>query len=149
MDEQHSRSQRKFGCAPYCTATFINDENLVFYMHSIDDEGVTRSNVMTKAGAAAKSKAKVAHCEAMKSIVAIFEDSGCSLRYFVTDQSTDGSGDAESYFRPVWEKFIMNFDIWHKVKEFDAIFKTIACERVYARGTYCEFSFNLFSCHLQ
>lgn len=63
MDEQHSRSQRKFGSAPYCTATFINSKGLICLMKHVDDEAVENTTVKTKAGVNAKSKAKIAHCE--------------------------------------------------------------------------------------
>jgi hypothetical protein len=45
--------------------------------------------VLTKAGTAAKSKAKVAHCEGMAALVKIFETSEATLRHFCSDQATD------------------------------------------------------------
>jgi hypothetical protein len=136
MDEQHSRSQRKFGSAPYCTATFLNAQGLIFLMHSVDQGDVDISNVVTKAGSPAKSKAKVAHCEGMQQVVELFSD-GPSLRHFCTDQSSDGQSDAEKYFRPAWNDFHMNFDIWHKVKEFDGLWKAFCSKREYSRGMFC------------
>lgn len=136
MDEQHSRSQRKFGAAPYCTASFLNKDGLICHMVSVDDDAVAASSVLTKAGKAAKSKAKVAHCEGMAEIARAFKDSGCSLRHFCSDQATDACSDAESYFRPVWKDFRHNFDIWHKVKEFDSLWKTFCLRRLYPRGVF-------------
>lgn len=136
MDEQHSRSQRKFGAAPYCTATFMNAQGLIFLMHSVDQSAVDKTAVLTKAGTQAKSKAKVAHCEGMQAVVDYFGPTDTSLRHFCTDQSTDGSSDAETYFRPTWTDFHMNYDIWHKVKEFDQLWKTFCCKRERARGIY-------------
>lgn len=134
MDEQHSRSQRKFGHAPYCTATFINQHHLIFQMVSVDDEAVKKSTVKTKAGAAAKSKAKVSHCSGMEAVAAYFGPKDTKLRHFCTDQSSDGASDAEVYFRPQWPDFHCNYDIWHKLKDFDYLWKTFATKRVCARG---------------
>jgi hypothetical protein len=146
MDEQHSRSQRKFGAAPYCTATFINAQGQIFLMHSVDQSAVDVSEVVTKAGTAAKSKAKVAHCEGMKKVVDCFGDTDTSLRHFCTDQSSDGASDAETYFRPVWKEFQTNYDIWHKVKDFDCFWKSFCKQREVARGMFrCIFFVSLFT----
>lgn len=134
MDEQHSRSQRKFGSAPYCTASFLNKDGLICLMKNVDDEDVKKTTVLTKAGKSAKSKAKVAHCEGMAAIVKIFKTSKSTLRHFCSDQSSDACSDAEVYFRPVWETFRHNFDIWHKIKEFDSLWKTFCLRRLYSRG---------------
>lgn len=134
MDEQHSRSQRKFGAAPYCTASFLNTDGLICLMHSVDEEAVKKTTVLTKAGTAAKSKAKVAHCEGMAALVKIFETSEATVRHFCSDQATDACSDADLYFRKPWPTFRHNFDIWHKVKEFDALWKTFCLRRLYARG---------------
>ena len=119
MDEQHSRLQRKFGAAPYCTASFLNKDSLICLMVNVDDVAVKKSTVLTKAGQAAKSKAKVAHCEGMAVLVELFKTTDSTLRHFCCDQSSDGLSDAESYFRTIWRNYRVNFDIWHKVKEFD------------------------------
>ena len=113
MDEQHSRSQRKFGAAPYCTASFLNQDSLICLMVNVDDDAVEKSTVLTKAGKAAKSKAKVAHCEGMAALVKVFKGTESSLRHFCCDQSSDGLSDAEAHFRSVWKGFRVNFDIWH------------------------------------
>lgn len=134
MDEQHSRSQRKFGSAPYCTATFLNKDSLVFQMVNVDQDAVESSSVTTKAGTAAKSKAKVSHCLAMQGVVDYFQGTETSLRHFCTDQSSDGCSDGELYFRSVWPDYHSNYDIWHKVKEFDQLWKAYCCEREYPRG---------------
>lgn len=136
MDEQHSRSQRKFGCAPFCTATFLNEDSLVFQMVSVDDGCVKPSGVTTKAGEPAKSKAKVSHCLGMRGIVDYFRDTGTNLRHFCTDQSSDGASDAEIYLRPVWPDFYCNFDIWHKIKEFDGLWQTFCTARECPRGAF-------------
>lgn len=141
MDEQHSRSQRKFGAAPYCTASFLNKEGLICLMVSVDDAAVAASSVLTKAGKAAKSKAKVAHCEGMTTIVEMFKDSGSSLRHFCSDQATDACSDADVYFRPVWPGFRHNFDIWHKVKDFDSLWKAFCLRRLYARGVFVSIDY--------
>jgi hypothetical protein len=107
----------------------------VCLMISVDDAAVAKSKVKTKAGKAAKSKAKVSHCEGMKAIVEVFKKSKAKLEHFCTDQSADGSSDAEEYFRPIWKDFKPSYDIWHKVKEFDAIWKTLCTNRECARGT--------------
>lgn len=140
MDEQHSRSQRKFGSAPYCTATFLNASHLIFQMVSVDQDAVDKSNVMTKAGAPAKSKAKVAHCLGMQRLVEYFGP-WAKLRHFCVDQSSDGASDSESYFRPTWPDFRISYDIWHKLKEFDHLWKTFACKRECARGMRLNFNF--------
>lgn len=139
MDEQHSRSQRKFGCAPYCTATFLNNKSLIFQMISVDENIVKSSNVTTKAGEPAKSKAKVAHCLGMKGIVEYFEDTDSKLRHFCTDQSSDGGSDGELYFRDVWPDYHCSYDVWHKIKEFDGLWKSFCTKRVVSRGIvlYC------------
>lgn len=134
MDEQHSRSQRKFGCAPFCTCTFINSEGLICNMLSVDEDAAANTTVMTKAGTVAKSKAKISHCEGMKQIVELFKDTSSSLTHFCTDQSTDGASDAESYFRSVWPDFRTNYDVWHKVKEFDMLWKSFCHKRLVKRG---------------
>lgn len=144
MDEQHSRSQRKFGPAPYCTCTFLNEHSLVCLMISVDDAAVEKSKVTTKAGTLAKSKAKVSHCEGMMAIVKVFKNSNATLEHFCTDQSADGSSDAEQYFRPVWKDFRASYDIWHKVKEFDGLWKALCTKRECSRGmltTSVSFSF--------
>lgn len=141
MDEQHSRSQRKFGAAPYCTASFLNKDSLICLMVNVNDEAVKNSTVLTKAGKAAKSKAKVAHCEGMATIVKIFKDTESNLRHFCCDQSSDGLSDAETYFRGVWNEFRVNFDIWHKVKEFDALWKTFCLRRLCPRGMFVGVEF--------
>lgn len=143
MDEQHSRSQRKFG-APYCTASFLNQHSLICLMVNVDDNAVKNTTVLTKAGKAAKSKAKVAHCEGMAKLVTIFKDSESSLRHFCCDQSSDGLSDAETHFRKVWEGFRVNFDIWHKTKEFDSLWKTFCSRRVCPRGVSSCFIFLSF-----
>ena len=134
MDEQHSRSQRKFGCAPYCTATFLNEKGLIFQMLSVDDDAVKASAVTTKAGEPAKSKAKVAHCLGMKAIVDYFRRTNSKLRHFCTDQSSDGGSDGEAYFRDVWPDYHCSYDVWHKIKEFDGAWKAFCSERECARG---------------
>jgi hypothetical protein len=134
MDEQHSRSQRKFGSAPYCTATFLNNKSLIFEMVSVDEDIVKSSNVTTKAGDPAKSKAKVAHCLGMKGIVDYFGSTETDLRHFCTDQSSDGTSDSEAYFRSVWPDYYCSYDVWHKVKEFDALWKSFCSVRVRAYG---------------
>src|SRR5882672_8215703 len=134
MDEQHSRSQRKFGSAPYCTATFLNEKSLIFQMISVDEDIVKNSTVKTKAGEPAKSKAKVAHCLGMKGIVDYFQGTKSSLRHFCTDQSSDGGSDAELYFGSVWPDYNMSYDVWHKIKEFDALWNTFCSQREYPRG---------------
>ena len=139
MDEQHSRSQRKFGCAPYCTATFLNEKSLIFQMLSVDDDAVKTSGVTTKAGDPAKSKAKVAHCLGMKTIVDHFQHAGPKLRYFCTDQSSDGGSDGGAYFRAVWPDYHCSYDVWHKIKEFDGLWKAFCSERECARGKYSLF----------
>ena len=46
MDEQHSRSQRSFGSAPYCTATILNSRhNQIFVMVNVDDDAVAASSM--------------------------------------------------------------------------------------------------------
>jgi hypothetical protein len=136
MDEQHSRSQRKFGSAPYCTATFLNKKSLIFQMISVDEDIVKTSTVTTKAGDPAKSKAKVAHCLGMQGIVDYFESTKTELRHFCTDQSSDGGSDGEAYFREVWPDFYCSYDVWHKVKEFDALWKSFCSVRERAYGVY-------------
>lgn len=136
MDEQHSRSQRKFGAAPYCTCTFLNEDSLICMMISVDDNAVEKSKVKTKAGEPAKSKAKVSHCEGMKAIVDAFKKSDSTLEHFCTDQSSDGSADAEQYFRSVWKNYKPSYDIWHKVKEFDGLWKTLCTKRECLRGVF-------------
>jgi hypothetical protein len=136
MDEQHSRSQRKFGAAPYCTCTFLNEDSLICMMISVDDNAVEKSKVKTKAGEPAKSKAKVSHCEGMKAIVDAFKKSNSTLEHFCTDQSSDGSADAEQYFRSVWKNYKPSYDIWHKVKEFDGLWKTLCTKRECLRGMF-------------
>jgi hypothetical protein len=145
MDEQHSRSQRKFGAAPFSTATFLNDMGMIFLMHSVDQNAADVTKVKTKQGTTAKSKAKISHCEGMEAIVDIFGDSGTALRHFCTDQSTDGASDAETYFRETWPGFHMNFDIWHKVKEFEQLWKTFCLKRDHARGNLIEQIVGIFS----
>jgi hypothetical protein len=140
MDEQHSRSQRKFGSAPYCTATFLNKDSLIFQMVSVDDDIVKSSTVTTKAGEPAKSKAKVAHCLGMKGIVDYFQRRS-QLRHFCIDQSSDGASDAETYFRPAWPDFFCSYDVWHKIKEFDGLWKAFCSERERPRGSYDCFPF--------
>lgn len=134
MDEQHSRSQRKFGAAPFCTCTFINSKSLICNMISIDDEAASKTPVLTKAGLVAKSKAKISHCQGMEQIVQQFKDTNSKLTHFCTDQSADGASDAENYFRVVWPEYKANYDIWHKVKEFDGLWKTFCSKRTVARG---------------
>lgn len=135
MDEQHSRSQRKFGCAPYCSATFLNKDSLIFQMVSVDEDIVKNSTVTTKAGEPAKSKAKVAHCLGMKGIVDYFQDTDTTLRHFCTDQSSDGCSDGETYFRAVWPDFQCSYDVWHKIKEFDGLWKAFCSQRECPRGS--------------
>lgn len=135
MDEQHSRSQRKFGSAPYCTATFLNESSLIFQMVSVDEDAVNTSAITTKAGDPAKSKAKVAHCLGMRGIVDYFQATNTNLRHFCTDQSSDGGSDGETYFRDVWPDYHCSYDVWHKIKEFDALWKSFCSERERARGT--------------
>lgn len=133
MDEQHSRSQRKFGAAPYCTTTFLNDTHLICQMNHVDVEQASKSDVTTKAGTLAKSKAKISHVEGMKAIVAAFKDSETQLQHFCTDQSADGMADAEVHFRPHWD-FRPCYDIWHKVKEFQSLWKSFCMRRSCPRG---------------
>lgn len=133
MDEQHSRSQRKFGAAPYCTTTFLNNNHLICQMNHVDLEQASKSDVTTKAGTLAKSKAKISHVEGMKAIVAAFKDSETQLQHFCTDQSADGMADAEVYFRPLWD-FRPCYDIWHKVKEFQSLWKSFCMRRSCPRG---------------
>lgn len=135
MDEQHSRSQRKFGCAPFCTATFLNASSLICEMTNVNNEAAAKTDVKTKAGTKAKSKAKIAHVDGMKAIVAAFKDSDCSLLHFCADQSSDGMADAEVHFRPHWE-FRACYDIWHKVKDFAADWKTFCSKRSCPRGMF-------------
>lgn len=139
MDEQHSRSQRKFGSAPFCTATFLNKNSLIFQMISVDEEIVKNSAVNTKSGEPAKSKAKVAHCLGMKGIIEYFQHTNSELRHFCTDQSSDGGSDGEVYFRDVWPDFQCSYDVWHKVKEFDGLWKAFCSERVRPRGRLSYF----------
>jgi hypothetical protein len=107
-------------------------------MKNVDDEDVKKTTVLTKAGKSAKSKAKVAHCEGMAAIVKIFKTSKSTLRHFCSDQSSDACSDAEVYFRPVWETFRHNFDIWHKIKEFDSLWKTFCLLRFFKiRFIFC------------
>lgn len=134
MDEQHSRSQRAFGTAPFCTATFINDSHLICEMNNVDVEGVSQTTVKTKAGTVAKSKAKVAHVDGMKAIVEAFKDHDIQLLHFCSDQSSDGIADAEVYLKPHWN-FRPCYDIWHKVKEFPSLWKTFCSRRECLRGT--------------
>lgn len=133
MDEQHSRSQRKFGAAPFCTSTFLNSDHLICEMNHVDDESAAKTDVTTKAGTVAKSKAKISHVQGMKSIVEAFKDSETRLLHFCTDQSADGMADAELYFRPHWD-FRPCYDIWHKVKEFSGLWKTFCTKRTCPRG---------------
>lgn len=136
MDEQHSRSQRSFGAAPYCTCTIMNEESMIFVMTNIDDVALSLSTVLTKAGKPVKSKAKAAHCAAMQEVVDIFEDSETSLQHFVVDQSADGAADAEAYFKPVWKDYVTSYDLWHKVKQFDPLLKAHCCQREVKRGAF-------------
>jgi hypothetical protein len=133
MDEQHSRSQRSFGCAPYCTSTFLNQNSLICEMTSVDDEAVTNTTILTKAGTPAKSKAKISHCLGMQAIVEAFGGSNARLVHFCADQSSDGMSDADIYLRSQWD-FRQCFDIWHKVKDFNNLWKTFCTRRLCPRG---------------
>ena len=133
MDEQHSRSQRKFGAAPFCTATFLNGDSLICEMTNVDNDAATKTNVTTKAGTIAKSKAKIAHVEGMKAIAEAFKESESSLVHFCADQSSDGMTDADLYLRPHWD-FRACYDIWHKVKEFSGLWKNYCSKRTCPRG---------------
>jgi hypothetical protein len=104
------------------------------------------TDVKTKAGTVAKSKAKISHCDGMQAIVAEFGDSKVRLLHFCTDQSSDGIADAELYFRVVWESFRPCYDIWHKVKEFTGLWKTFCSRRICPRGMLINLVNSIASC---
>jgi hypothetical protein len=103
-------------------------------MTNVDNDAATKTNITTKAGTIAKSKAKIAHVEGMKAIADAFKDTECSLLHFCADQSSDGMADADLYLRPHWTNFRACFDIWHKVKEFAGLWKTFCSKRSCPRG---------------
>jgi hypothetical protein len=114
-------------------------------MTSVDDDAVANTTILTKAGTPAKSKAKISHSLGMQAIAEALGGSNARLVHFCADQSSDGLSDADIYLRPQWD-FRPCFDIWHKVKDFNKLWKTFCTRRLCQRGI--PFSRLLFSVYV-
>lgn len=135
-DEQHSRPQRfTYGHAPFTSAVVMNSAapHQILAFEHVDNSVIENTTEKTQAGTPVKSKAKLSHILAFKSMLSYGR---VTLRSIAVDQAADAITDIESILRPQWNDLKINFSLWHKTYPIHNKWKIFVSQRVKKRGHF-------------